>query len=380
MRHSLVGPVIQYLWATFALAAVQSGALAAAEGPPPEIVEATELSMVLCQDLGGLPRLEESFQSTLDLNGDGTPDFITDFAGLECTGAEGAFCGTGGCLLSVWLSTDAGRFDRIDLGVSEHHSVVPGGENGLPGLRVHYHGALCDGAADADGGCTRLWRFATNDAETPPVEGGDPPVAGTAVATGEAAAPSGPATELTGIPGNAPGSAAAEAPSDGGAEPGSEATAQLEGDASDVSQAAEDSTTVAPEAAPEVVSPGWTLRAVPGGEQLALGGGVGPIASLSRFCLGGAPFLAVRFTDPPTDETVVFGFEFQLGSVEAEARREAGADGAHVVALEDGQLADGLAGPDRETPVSLDGEPLGALSLLGSTRSIRAALEACYEF
>jgi hypothetical protein len=50
-----------------------------------------------------------------------------------------------------------------------------------------------------------------------------------------------------------------------------------------------------------------------------------------------------------------------------------------VVALEEGNLAARLGGRDREVEVSVDGAAEGILSLSGSTRALRGALEICHE-
>jgi hypothetical protein len=63
--------------------------------------------------------------------------------------------------------------------------------------------------------------------------------------------------------------------------------------------------------------------------------------------------------------------------VEASAGYEKTAGGAFVVALADGPLSSRLAGRDSEVEVSVDGMAEGRLSLAGSTRAIRGALEPC---
>jgi hypothetical protein len=126
--------------------------------------------------------------------------------------------------------------------------------------------------------------------------------------------------------------------------------------------------------------PGWTLRTAPGAEPVALGGGPGQVASVAAFCLGGQPWLALELEPPPEASRVRLDFTFSAAQVEAEALREAGAGDAYVAELADGPLAALLVGADGEALLAIDGVQQGALSLQGSTRSIRAALEACHDF
>ena len=136
----------------------------------------------------------------------------------------------------------------------------------------------------------------------------------------------------------------------------------------------------APAAAPAAPIPlvpaGWTLRRVPGASPVALGGGVGAIASLAGFCLQGQPFLAVTFRERPAADEVTLDFAFSQGSLEVPAGFEPTAGGAYVVAA-DSQLSERLAGRDTEVAVKLDGAAQGSLSLAGSTKAIRGALEDC---
>jgi hypothetical protein len=185
----------------------------------------------------------------------------------------------------------------------------------LPALVATYAPIYCGEAIE---GCTRTWAFPTNAPEEPPIDGASP----------------------------APEAAAAEPPRQAAAR--------------------------APAAS------GWSLRRVPGASPVALGMGVGNIASLAAFCLEGAPFLAVTFHDRPEPDTVRLTFAFSQGPEAAEASYEQTAGGAFVIALEEGDLATRLGGRDREVEVSVDGVAVGILSLAGSTRAIRGALETCH--
>ena len=321
--------------------------VAAALVPPParaelpaELVETTDQAMVACQDLGGEPRILDSYERTLDLNGDGLPDFITDLAGIECAGAWSAFCGSGGCPVTTWLSETDGSHSRFDLGYLQGYEILEEGGVPLPRLRAFYHGTLCGEDRIGADGCSRLWSFAGNIPQTSPIETGDAEVA-----------------------------SAADPPEVADPVPQPEPEAEP-----------------APEAAPEAARPpedlpeGWTLRDVPGSTPLALGSGVGNIASLAAFCLEGQPFLALTLRERPAEEALTLDFAFSQGPVSATATFEPTAGGAYVVALSEGPLAARLAGRDSSVAVRLGESDEGIISLKGSTRTVRAALASCHAF
>ncbi len=306
---------------------------------PAELVETTDQAMVACQDLGGEPRILDRYERTLDLNGDGLPDFVTDLAGIECAGAWTAFCGTAGCPVTTWLSETDGRHSRFDLGYLQGFEIVDEATP-LPRLRAFYHGSLCGEDRIGVEGCSRLWTFAGNIPQASPIETV-----------------------------SAPDAVATEAP----AEPVVEAAPETEPESEPVPPSG---STVPAEDLPE----GWTLRRVPGSSPVALGSGAGNIASLAAFCLEGSPFLAMTLREPPAEETLELGLAFSQGAVSASARLEPTAGGAYVVALADSPLAARLAGRDSEVAVRLGTGDEGVLSLKGSTRALRAALETCHAF
>lgn len=132
-------------------------------------------------------------------------------------------------------------------------------------------------------------------------------------------------------------------------------------------------------AAAQTPAGGWTLRAAPGGDPVAVSTGPGAIRDVMLFCLSGAPFLALRLTEPGGGPAIETGFTFSDGTVSAPAGREDGLDGAYVIDLAAHPLAPRLAGRDSRVDVSLDGEAQGTLSLSGSTVAIRGALAACLD-
>ena len=314
------------LWRTFLLMPLRRALLvmlcaalpAAAQEPPPALVEATEEASALCRDLGGTPKILDDYATSRDLNGDGRADFVTDLGKLECEGAWGAFCGTGGCPASAWLSAPGDSLGPLRLRPAARPRR-PRGRRGCParGGRQLRH---------------RLLRRRPSRRLHPHLE----------------------------LRRQRPGKAADRRAAGTRHRPGRRLRRRLRG-----------------RTPSRPVAPGWTLRRVPGGSPVALGGGVGDIASLSAFCLEGQPFLAVAFLKRPAADRVALDFAFSEGKLEARAGYEATADGAYVVDLADGPLADRLGGHDSEVAVSVDGTSQGTLSLSGSTRAIRGALDAC---
>lgn len=311
---------------------------AAAAEPPPALIEATETASAVCIALNGTPRILAGYERSLDLNGDGREDYVTDLSHLECADAWSAFCGPSGCPVSAWLSRSDGEFDRFDLGRLTAYRIDADGP--LPALVARYAASYCGESPDE---CTRTWRFDSNAPTEPPIDGlGPAPVVAAAVT-------------------------AAEQPREQVSAPPAESEAAVP---------------VAPVAVARSEPParGWTLRHVPGSSPVALGMGIGEIATLAGFCLSDRPFLAVTFHERPAADTVELDFAFSQGSLAVDFGYEETAGGAFVAALADGPLAKRLGGKDAEVAVAVDGRPQGILSLAGSTKALRGALSACHGF
>ena len=116
---------------------------------------------------------------------------------------------------------------------------------------------------------------------------------------------------------------------------------------------------------------------MPGGTPVAVSDGPGAVATVAVFCLGGQPWLAARMREAPAAETSEIGFAFAAQTVSSAARREDSAGGALIVELADRPLAGLLSGRTARRRSSVDGAEQGVLSLRGSTRAIRGALESC---
>lgn len=126
-----------------------------------------------------------------------------------------------------------------------------------------------------------------------------------------------------------------------------------------------------------VPATGWELRRVANVPPVATVAGVGSIASVSAFCLGDQPWLAVVFAQRPTDASVRMDFGFTRGSLGGPAVRQQGTGDAHVISLRGSELASLLAGRDSEVAVAVNGMPQGRLTLRGSSAALRSALAPC---
>jgi hypothetical protein len=172
---------------------------AAADEPPPALIEATEEAFAQCRELGGVPAILSDYQTVRDLNGDGRDDFLTDLAHLQCAGAWTAFCGSAGCPVTAWLSGPDG-YTRFDFGYLQGVEVRDGA-GPLPEVVAYYHGTRCDDDRVGAEGCTRTWTFASNAPDEPPVDAPAPAPEAARAATAEELPPG---WTLREVPGSSP--------------------------------------------------------------------------------------------------------------------------------------------------------------------------------
>lgn len=145
---------------------------------PAKIRSFTQENLAACKGAGGTPKLLDSYLTKAgDLNGDGTPDYVTDLAGLECANAWSLFCGSAGCPVTVWLSGPKGY--TVGWGGSAQGWTLRGQE-----VVLSLHGQLCKPPRTGAQGCKVAMRFdkAPKTAAAPPAS--RPPPARTAPAPG----------------------------------------------------------------------------------------------------------------------------------------------------------------------------------------------------
>jgi hypothetical protein len=125
----------------------------------------------------------------------------------------------------------------------------------------------------------------------------------------------------------------------------------------------------------------WELRRPEGSPAVAVVGGPGSLRSMAAFCLDGQPWLALLFQEAPAADRLALQFTFAShGPIGGPALREATSGGAYMVTLEGSPLAGWLAGRDDRVDLRVDGQPVGAVSLAGSSKALRGALDGCLRF
>jgi hypothetical protein len=106
-----------------------------------------------CRGADGKPRAEAKPLTSVDLNGDGVLDWVLDAGDLDCDNGT-FFCGTGGCLLMIFISHGAGHTLVWEDNVHAWRTSLV---NGRPGLRFDLHGSAC-GRTGADP-CSKRYYF-----------------------------------------------------------------------------------------------------------------------------------------------------------------------------------------------------------------------------
>jgi hypothetical protein len=96
----------------------------------------------LCAELES-PRLirSEGFLRTADFNGDGKKDYLLDTASAECQDMPSAFCGTGGCTVTILVSQNGGYVTAFDSNIRTLKIRKQGKRDVLD---VDFHGSACD--------------------------------------------------------------------------------------------------------------------------------------------------------------------------------------------------------------------------------------------
>lgn len=251
------------------LALVLGVALPAAAQQPPPVARAAAAAMADCRSAGGTPRLMPAFEATLDLNGDGQPDYVHDFTGLDCQGAASFFCGSAGCPLAVFLSPG---YRPNPLGHAQGWTVDRSGA--LPVMVLALHGSSC-GRAGVEA-CER--RLGWNGREL------------AALGAGRAAAP-GAAPPAVAPPSAPPVAVRPPAPpsASGGTKGGEPAAARFGA---------------------------WEVRTGQDGRPIAIAAGPGVVRAVTLLCHESVPVLAVALRARPPAGPVSFGLAGRGGRAE----------------------------------------------------------------
>lgn len=122
-------------------------ALAQTAAYPKDVQAVFDFHRKACMDDGGTDAtFSDEDVRKVDLNGDGRDDYIVHLQNAECLGNLGAFCGTGGCGMSILIARKNGSFDSIFDQPVRGYTIAPG--RGARTIRFQLHGGYCGGAGN----------------------------------------------------------------------------------------------------------------------------------------------------------------------------------------------------------------------------------------
>lgn len=309
-----------FLRRTFVILALlaMDAAPAAAQQLPPPVAQSQREAEAECRGAGGRPAVQPSFRTQLDLNGDGQPDYVHDYTGLECRGAPSYFCGSAGCPVVAFVSPG---YRAQPLGNAQGWRLDSAGRV----LVLEAHGAACGRAGAA--GCTV--RLGWNGREMARLAAGAEP---------RAAAP-----------------APAPAPRAGEPKPGAPAA------------------TAPP--APAALATAWQVRRSGEGRPIAVVAGPGVVQALTVLCHDGVPVAVLALRARPPEGPVTLGLSGRSGT--ATVPLAPGGGTAWFADLRNSPLPRLLVADEQSLELRINGGLQGRISLQGSTRSVREALAPC---
>ena len=85
--------------------------------------------------------VKPGFVRKLDLTGNKRADYVVDHGELKCSTFESVFCGTGGCLHNIYVTTKAGELRQVFSGAVRRYKVSKGA--GAKTITFHLHGGFC---------------------------------------------------------------------------------------------------------------------------------------------------------------------------------------------------------------------------------------------
>lgn len=96
----------------------------------------------------GQAQVRPGFVRKLDLTGNKRADYVVDFGKLKCPTFESVYCGTGGCLHNIYVTTKRGDLRRVFSGRVRLYRIskVPGAKT----ITFHLHGGFCSKAGAYD--------------------------------------------------------------------------------------------------------------------------------------------------------------------------------------------------------------------------------------
>ncbi|SEJ66670.1 hypothetical protein SAMN05428950_102468 [Sphingomonas sp. OV641] len=104
-------------WTIFAMVALIGPCPAYAQAPSNLPGEARTILAEIeqsCRSFGGRVTFNEGFVQQADFNGDGKQDYVIDWGMPTCSTASAGYCGSAGCMQSVYISNAAGYLSGVD--------------------------------------------------------------------------------------------------------------------------------------------------------------------------------------------------------------------------------------------------------------------------
>ncbi len=133
-----------------ALVALVSSAAQAQDNLPADVAAGFEQAKKDCE---GKVTTKKGFVTRRDVNGDGEPDYILNYEHASCEEFETVFCGTGGCLIQVFVTLGDGKYAKVMDRTA--FTVKFARQKGLPAMIQDLHGGSC-GRSGGDGPCRSI--------------------------------------------------------------------------------------------------------------------------------------------------------------------------------------------------------------------------------
>jgi hypothetical protein len=133
-------------------ASTATGAIAKTKALPAEVQAVIDDELKSCAEK---VTFKKGFLTRRDINGDGVEDFILDYGRFACGDNSILYCGSAGCLMTVFASLPNGKFAKVfDENV---RSVDFKNVRGRPAMVLQLHGSSCGKIGSEPCGATLYW-------------------------------------------------------------------------------------------------------------------------------------------------------------------------------------------------------------------------------
>jgi hypothetical protein len=147
-----VEEIMRLIVAAILLAFAATAALAKTKALPAEVQSAINDDIKDCAEKVTYQR---GFLTRRDINGDGIEDFILDYGRFSCGENSTLYCGSAGCLMTVFVSLPNGKFVKtLDENVQSIDFKIM---RGRPAMLLGLHGSSCGKIGSKPCGATLYW-------------------------------------------------------------------------------------------------------------------------------------------------------------------------------------------------------------------------------